>query len=133
MLTVSYKVTGVDGVVRDLRRLNVQALEPTLADILDAIGQDAAEYPPEPAGSKYVRTEALKRGWLDSEPNITESGQTLIGILTNAVPYGPFVMGAEDQVSVHAGRWRTTDTIMDAWEARAAQMIEDALGRLIGA
>jgi hypothetical protein len=133
MLSVSYNVTGADGVVRDLRRLNVQALEPTIDAILEEIGQDAAEYPPPPAGSTYERTEALKRGWLDSEPTFTESGQTLIGVLTNSVSYGPFVQGIEDQAAVHDGRWRTTGAIMDAWEERAAQRIEDALGRLVSA
>jgi hypothetical protein len=133
MLTVSYKVTGVDGVIRDLQKLNVQALEPTVGDILEEIGQDAADYPPPPAGSTYERTEALKRGWLDSEPTFTETGQTLIGILTNSTPYGPFVQGIEDQAAIHADRWRTTGAIMDAWETRAAQRIEDALGRLVSA
>lgn len=133
MLTYSYKVTGVDAVVQSLRQLTIPALEPTVAALLDEIGRDAADYPPPPPDSEYVRTNALRDGWLDSEPSVTISGSTLLGVLTNSVPYGPFVMGAEDQASVHAGRWRTTDSIMDAWEQRAAERIEDALGRLVGA
>ena len=47
--------------------------------------------------------------------------------------YGGQNQGAEDQASVHQGRWRTTDAIMAAWEDRVAAAVEEALGRLVGA
>ena len=133
MLTVSYTITGAVEVQRDLARLRLDALKGDIADILDDIAADAAQYPAQPSDSRYQRTNNLRDGWLDSQPVFDTDQDSLLAVLANHVGYGPFVQGIEDQATIHAGRWRTTDAIMDAWEGRVAERVEDALGRLIGA
>lgn len=130
MITLSYKITGADAILRMLDGIRLDAIEGDVASLLDEIAADAANYPP-PVGS-YVRTGDLGRGWTDSTPLLESDATSLLAVLTNSVPYGPLVQGAEDQAKVHQGRWRTTDQIVDAWEPRAAQRIEAALERLVG-
>ena len=132
MLNVTYTITGVDETRRDLAKLRVGALQSDIADVLDDIAADAATYPPEVPGQRYRRTNRLHDEWIDAAPQFSLSGDTLAAVLENATPYGPPVMGADNQTKAFAGRWRTTDAIMTAWEDRVAARVEDALGRLIG-
>lgn len=130
MIGFSYSITGAEDIQRTLDGIRLDAISGDVSALLDEIAADAAHYPP--AIGTYVRTGDLGRGWTDSTPLMQSDAASLLAVLTNSVPYGPFVQGTEDQASVHAGRWRTTDQIVDAWEERAAQRIESALGRLIG-
>jgi hypothetical protein len=130
MIDLTYKITGVDAIIRQLEGIRLDALNGDVASLLDDIAADAADYPP-PVGT-YVRSGDLGHGWTESEPLMQGDADSLLAVLTNSVSYGPFVQGTEDQAKVHAGRWKTTDQIADAWEDRAAQRIEAAIGRLIG-
>jgi len=125
-------LSGDDAALRSLQRVRLDVLQHEIADILDDMGKDAATYPPELPNQRYQRTGDLGRGWTDSTPVFALQGSALTGVLENSVPYGPEVMGAQDQRTVFQGRWRVTDQIMAAWEARAAARVEDALGRIIG-
>lgn len=130
MINISYTVKGAEDIIRTLGGIRLDAIKVDVATLMDEIAADAAHYPP-PVGT-YVRTGDLGRGWTDSEPLMSGDSTSLMAVLTNSVPYGPFVQGAEDQASIHAGRWRTESAIVSAWEDRAAARIEAALGRLIG-
>lgn len=132
MIGVTYTTTGAEAVRRDLAKLRLEALQAEIAAVLDDIAADTAAYPPPPAGTRYHRTNKLHDAWLDADPTFNLSGATLLAVLTNPISYGPYVQGAGDQASVHAGRWRTTEAIMDAWESRVAARVEDAIGRVIG-
>jgi hypothetical protein len=129
MITITYRVTGADVIQHQLDGIRLDAIKGDVSSLLDDIAADAAHYPP-PVGS-YTRTGDLGRGWTDGEPLFQGDATSLLAVLTNSVSYGPFVQGTEDQTKVHAGRWRNTDQIADAWEDRAAARIEDALERLI--
>ena len=131
MIDLTYHIKGVDLVLRELAGIRLDAISGDVGDILDDIAQDAANYPPERPNQRYVRSGDLGRGWTESEPLMSGSVTSLLAVLTNSVSYGPVVQGAEDQAAVHAKRWRTTDQITAAWEDRAAQRIEQALGKLI--
>ena len=131
MIDFTYHVKGIDLVLRELASLRLDALQGDVGDILDDIAADAANYPPERPNQRYVRSGDLGRGWTESEPLMQGDATSLLAVLTNSVSYGPFVQGTEDQATVHAKRWRTTDQIAAAWEDRAAQRIEQALGKLI--
>lgn len=133
MIAISYTTTGAVEVQRDLARFRLDAIRGDIAGVLDDIAADAARYPQELPNQRYRRTYTLRDGWLDSQPAFDADQDSLLAVLTNPTSYGPEVMGAEDQRAVFAGRWRTTDAIMDAWEDRVAERVEDALGRLIGA
>lgn len=125
-------LTGADEAIRALRGVRLDAFQAVLADILEDMAKDAAVYPPELPGQKYQRTQALERGWLDSVPIVALQGVKLTAALENSTPHGPYVMSIEDQATIHVGRWRTTDKIMESWEDRAAARVEDELGRIIG-
>lgn len=131
MISISYSIKGADAIQRQFAGIRLDAIKGDVATLLDEIAADAAHYPP-PVGT-YVRTGDLGRGWTDSAPLFSGDATSLMAVLTNSVSYGPAVMGTEDQRAVFAGRWRTETQIMDAWEDRAAQRIEAALGRLVGA
>jgi hypothetical protein len=133
MINISYNVKGADAIIRTLDGIRLDAIKGDVATLMDAIAADAADYPPELPNQRYVRTGDLGRGWTDSAPLMRGDATSLLAVLTNSVSYGPEVMSAEDQRAIFAGRWRTTDQITDAWEDRAAQAIEAALGRLVGA
>jgi len=131
MIQVTTHITGVEEVRRDLARLRLDAIQAEVGAILDDMAEDAASYPPERPNQRYARTNKLHDGWLDAEPVFDLQGDTLLATLTNPEPHGPWVQG-EDQAEIHVDRWRTTEQIMDAWEARVAARIEDALDRVIG-
>lgn len=133
MIDISYHITGADQTIAELQRIRVDALRPTIADTMDAIAADAANYPPERAGQRYRRSNRLHDEWIDGQTTFPQSDPTLLEALReNSTPHGPYVQGAEDQAKVHQGRWKTTDSIMEAWGARVAQAVEDALGNMIG-
>jgi hypothetical protein len=129
MINLTYKVTGTDAILRQLDGIRLDALKGDVSSLLDEIAADAAKYPP-PVGA-YVRTGDLGRGWTEGEPLLNIDSTSLLAVLTNPIPYGPFVQGPEDQTKVHADRWKTTDQIVDAWEDKVAARIEQALGRLL--
>jgi hypothetical protein len=131
MIDVSYTITGAAEVQRDLQKIALDTLRSDIAAILSDMGDDAATYPPELPNQRYRRTNALHDEWISADPVMDLQGEALTATLTNATPHGPWVQG-EDQAAVHAGRWRTTEQIMAAWEDRVAARVEDTVGRLIG-
>jgi len=131
VINLTYKVTGADAILHMLDGIRLDAIKGDVSSLLDDIATDAANYPPELPNQRYVRTGDLGRGWTDSTPMMQGDANSLLAVLTNSVGYGPEVMSAADQRAIFAGRWRTTDKIMDAWEDRAAARIEAALGKLI--
>lgn len=124
---------GIDEVLDQLRKLRLDALRPTLRDLLNDIAYDAADYPPELPNQRYQRTGDLGRGWTDGEPMFSMSGNSLMGELVNSVSYAAEVMGPGEQEAIFVDRWRTTDQIVDAWEARVANAVQDAIDQVIPA
>jgi hypothetical protein len=131
MIGVTYKVSGAKEVADDLSRFRLDAIESEVGRILDEMAAEAADYPAPPVGSTYVRTETLMRGWLESSPIFDTQATSLLAVLTNSTPYGPFVQGAEDQAAIHQGRWKTTDALMGEWEPKVTERIESALDRVL--
>lgn len=132
MIDISYTITGILEVRRDLQKIRLDTLHAEIAAILGDMGSDAATYPPELHGQRYRRTNRLHDEWISAQPQFDLQGETLLATLTNPIVYGPPVMGADEQRAAFAGRWRTTDTITAAWEDRVAARVEDVIGRLIG-
>lgn len=134
MIDLSYRMDGLDDVALLLRRIRLDAVQSAVGDAIDDMAREAADYPPERAGQRYVRTGTLGRGWTEGQTLFDLQGQTALeAVRVNSTPYGPSVQGREDQAKVHQGRWQTVEALMEAWEAHVAQRIEDALGRAIGA
>lgn len=124
---MSVTIRGIAPILRDLRRINLETVEDVVAAAMEDIGKDAANYPPPPPNSTYRRTDTLGKGWTDAQPVSTQTGNTLLTVLTNGTPYGAWVQGADDQAQIHRGRWRTTDQIAESWEPRVAERIEQAM------
>lgn len=127
--------TGIGENVRALQALRLSALAEEVTALLRAIGADAGDYSkaPEAPGQRYVRTGTLGAGWRGA-PVLDVSGETLLGVITNGVPYAAHVQGADDQRETFAGRWRTDQQIADEWapevERRIAKAVEDLYGVL---
>lgn len=118
MLTLSADTTELDRAARGLReaeRATESALEGEVAVLLSDIALDASLYPPQPAGSAYVRSYDLERGW-------TTDVRGLEGEALNAVPYGEWVMGPRQAKALD--HWRTTPTIAAQWQAQATERME---------
>lgn len=131
MITISYKVSGADAILRELVGFRLDALRGDIDTVMDEIAADAADYPSELPGQRYIRTGDLGRGWTDSAPMFQGDADSLLSVLTNPVSYGPNVMGVDDQAKIHQGRWRTNEQIMDAWEARVTAAVERALDKVL--
>lgn len=128
---IAYTVTGVDAVLADLARIRLDHAAAVLRDYLtDVVAPDAADYPAEIPGQRYVRTGALGRGWTEAEPTVSATASDALAVLENSTAYGDVVQG-DAQASVHADRWRTVDMLMDAHEAGAVQAIEAWIGGLV--
>lgn len=128
---IAYTITGVEAVLADLARIRLDHAAAVLRDYLtDVVAPDAANYPAEIPGQRYVRTDTLKLGWTEAEPTVSATAGDVLAVLENSTPYGDYVQG-DAQASVHAGRWRTVDMLMDAHEAGAAQAIEAWVGGLV--
>jgi hypothetical protein len=83
--------------------------------------QALADYPPVPAGSRYIRTERLKRGWERATPAGTAFGFQLI----NSTEYAQFVQG-QFQAKAHRGRWESAESILHRLEEELFAIYEDA-------
>lgn len=132
MINLSYSITGANEVIQDLARFRLDAIQAEVGAILDDMAKEAADYPPELPGQRYVRTGDLGRGWTDGQNMFPQSGPTMLeAVRENSVSYGPEVQGVDDQAKIHQGRWKTTDALMADWEARVAARVEDALEKIL--
>lgn len=102
-----------DKLPSNLRKATAQArkiLVPRLAD-----------YPPAPAGSRYNRTEELRRGWQRAAPIV---GTTFD--LVNPVAHASLVQG-DRQAWMHVGRWTPASEIAEQNEAAIVALYDDAV------
>lgn len=87
---------------------------------------ELSKYPAPPSNSRYVRTQALKRGWERAAPITGGQGFQLI----NSVPYASFVQG-DGQSAAHRGRWETASSIAQRMAEEVLAAYEDALQEII--
>lgn len=131
-MTISISpLDGDDAAIAALEALNLTELSDELRAILKAIGADAGDYSkaPELPNQRYIRSGDLGRGW-EGEPVISVSGDSLLGVLTNGVAYAGYVQG-DEQTATFAGRWRTTDQILDEWADRISDQMRAAIEQVI--
>jgi len=131
MISYKVKVKGADEVIKQLQGIRLDRLAGVIDGVMDKIMADAADYPPELPGQRYIRTGDLGRGWTDGVTLFPHKDATqLEAVRTNSVDYAGDVMGT-GQEAIFEDRWRTNEQIMDQWEARVAQLIEDALVKIL--
>ena len=87
----------------------------------------ARRYPPQRAGSTYVRTFSLMRSW---GRQIIGSGLSMRGVVSSSsstVPYNRYVMSRADQASIHRGRWATVEDIAERSQRVIGRMFDARL------
>lgn len=87
---------------------------------------ELTKYPPPPAGSRYVRTFRLRRGWERSTPVTGGKGFQVI----NAVEYARFVQG-DAQGRAHSGRWETASSIAHRLQEEVLAAYEAAIKEVL--
>jgi hypothetical protein len=101
----------------DLRKATAQARKLLVADL--------AEYPPAPAGSRYVRSGELGRGWERASPIVGTRFE-----LVNPTEYASLVQG-DRQAWMHVGRWRPASEIAQEHEGEIVELYDDAVKETI--
>lgn len=83
---------------------------------------ELSKYPAAPAGSRYVRTFRLRRGWERASPITGGKGFELV----NSVEYAKFVQG-DAQSGAHSGRWETASAIAHRLQEEVMAAYEAAI------
>jgi hypothetical protein len=119
------RMRGVEAAVLAAAQTGMEDAIKSMADIL-------ADYPPELPNQRYVRTNALHEGWVDTEPVFKPIASGIEGSLHNPVEYTPEVEGDATQADVHKGRWPTVGKVQAAQEGAARAKVEQAVKAKVG-
>lgn len=91
-----------------------------------------ADYPEQSPDTAYRRTGTLGRLWTAATREVYEVGHHVWeGRVGNATPYGPFVQDPDRQAPWHAGRWKTTDDVIEENEQAIAALLGQAGGNIV--
>lgn len=85
------------------------------------------DYPPAPGGSTYLRTRRLELSWFIVPPSGSELGK----ILSLGVAYASLVQQYGSQAGVHIGRWPTDQSVAEAADDKALELLDPFLEQLI--
>lgn len=89
------------------QRIN-RALRAAMEDATVLLLREQQTYPAQRPGSKYIRTNMLRRSW---SRRIRQEGSSLVGEVGSnegMAPYHRRVQDATQQASIHRGRWTNT-------------------------
>ena len=116
-------VIGLDKMLGKFAKMSVE-LQKELNEAAEksavVIHKRAATYPPKRPSSRYRRTHTLGRRW---RYKVKNGG----AVVSNKTRYGKWVMGQDDQASVHRGRWARTDQIAKEQEQKITRFYEHAV------
>lgn len=126
MSAVTIDITGVDALVAKLGKVGAtNVLRPPMQRAVLRIQRDMQEYPPQRAGSRYVRgrgmadakgvvkhktSQNLGKRWTTK---VFQDGAHLTGKVGNNVTYAPFVQSRQFQTRIHRGRWQTDAQVVN--------------------
>jgi len=123
MSGATIEIRGLDVIQAALGRIDnllADMAEPT-RETLELLKRRMQEYPPPPAGSRYVRTYRLRNSW---QENVILSGSVLGRLESFGAHYAPYVQDDVQQASVHQGRWQTRQRVAREEEDRAVAVYE---------
>jgi hypothetical protein len=92
------------------------------------LNKRANKYPPASPTSTYIRTGTLGKRWTTL---VNAQLGNVRGQVRNFTPYGPYVMGTEDQAWMHQGRWKTEIMILEEAEERIIGFFEHELKMIV--
>jgi len=111
------EIKGLGELVRRMGgvgRRSEEGMRRVLGEGLLLIGGELGEYPAAIPGSRYVRTGLLGRQWGAARPVIwRHSVGALRGRIVNRRPGVVSVQKGGEQASVHRGRWRTAEEVIE--------------------
>jgi hypothetical protein len=103
-----------------------RALDGTLNDASALMLRELRTYPPQRAGSTYIRRKMLDRSWSRQFSGSGLERSVVVGSNENIAPYNREVQDAERQAKVHKGRWRNTvQAVAKNNERHIGNMLED--------
>jgi len=107
--------------------VNAQMITHELSNFGFELQGKMSEYPPAPAGSKYVRTGFLGMSWNKSGPATV--GNSIMVAVGNIMEYAPLVQDEERQKSFHkAHGWKTIQVVgKELWEGKYKPRIRQIL------
>jgi hypothetical protein len=119
MATITIK--GVNKLQRKLGKVaSINVLRDPMERSVKRIQRDMADYPPQRAGSRYIRGYGMEGGPRTSErlgqkwtTRVRRSGNGLIGKVGNKVSYAPWVQSERFQAWMHRGRWQTDQQVVN--------------------
>jgi hypothetical protein len=121
---INATIPELPGVTEALSRIPGKlgdALRNASAQARRLLTEQLTAYPAPPPGSRYVRTEQLKRGWERASPVVGGHGFQLI----NPVAHAGLVQG-DRQAGVHKGRWKPASAIAHELEEAVMDLFEQA-------
>jgi hypothetical protein len=123
---MAIKVKGLKALQKDMgKSVALLTILPPLAKGMRSIKTAARQYPPPPAGSRYVRTFKLRQSW---EDGTSARGSKAVGIVATDISYGPYVRG-DKQAAIHRGRWRLLEDIAESKLSEIEQDIEEEVAK----
>jgi len=143
-MSVTIEIKGTDALIAKLGKAQGAAIlrDPMRRAVL-RLQYDMQEYPPQRAGSRYVRgrgmadadgvvrrltSQQLGKRWTTK---IAPEGSALVGHVGNNVSYAPFVQSQKFQVRIHRGRWQTDVQVMNKNAATIIGDFEAAIRRAL--
>lgn len=130
MSGATIEIRGLDVIQAALGRIDnllADMAEPT-RETLELLKRRMQDYPPPPAGSKYVRTYRLRNSW---QEDIILSGNVLGRLESVNVPYAPYVQDEQHQAQIHQGRWQTRQQVAREEEQNVLALYEVYIQELI--
>jgi hypothetical protein len=132
MATVRVTIRGVEVANARLSRLQgmAWAVRPMHQSVL-LLQNRMAAYPPQRAGSAYVRTGTLGRRWTTRVQEI--GNHTVLGTVGNNTTYAPWVQARYFQAGIHRGRWQTEMDVTEQSRDEIAALFQAAIERAANA
>ena len=122
MMPIKVRAIGLKQLERRLGKLGTaKSLLPSMQEAAFLLQRDLKQYPEQASGSKYKRTNTLKRGWAGKAEL---RGNRARGIVGTNVPYAPYVQEKAEQSKIHRRRWAHHTTAYIA-EKRTGEIIRN--------
>jgi len=139
MVDLSVQIEGAEELIRNLGVMDdflASETEQAIDRLLALAQGQLAIYPPPIAGSHYRRTGLLGQLWAGAAHRIRVVQQPgdriwVEGQISNARPGIERVQLAAEQASVHRGRWRTAEQVMQELQPVADRLLGQAGERAV--
>ena len=131
MVEVTMKVEGLDEIIQQMQALP-RTLDTEMGRVMHQsmhiLESKVPDYPPVPAGSKYIRRHLLGNSLTASGDLHVSKIEKLGGMhqatFGSAVKYAPYVISDEMQAETHQGWWWTMSVIAERAQSAIEQLFQ---------